>query len=186
MCEITISYDNNDGLFRLDAQIRQALNRWPGEETDSGQDLETHIREIIYAFEDEGDDSLVLVDLEEILEEDFTEITYTGKPEAPIALKSSRAQDVFSRYSRLLGWDFPKQADVLLYWCGEEMIGPLLQYIQAAGQIRDYEKFLADNFGGGVSHEERLPGRRVVDSSHERKRASRRSRHRKTQIKHDV
>jgi len=83
MHEITISYNNADGLFSHDADICQAMNRWGGEETDSGQDLETHTREITYAFEDEGDDSAALEDLADILGDRFREITFTDEPEEP-------------------------------------------------------------------------------------------------------
>ncbi len=81
MCEITVSYNNADCLFRHDEAIREATNRWPGKETDAGQDRETGIRHITYEFDDEGDDSQALEDLEEILGDRFEEITYTGQPD---------------------------------------------------------------------------------------------------------
>jgi hypothetical protein len=81
MCEITMSYNNADYLFRHDEALRQAMNKWPGEETASSQDLETGLRHITYEFEDEGDDSLALKDLEEILGDRFEEIAYTGQPD---------------------------------------------------------------------------------------------------------
>jgi hypothetical protein len=42
MYAVTVQYDNEDGLFRHDQPIRDTVGQWPGEETDSGQDLGTH------------------------------------------------------------------------------------------------------------------------------------------------
>lgn len=171
MSKMTVSYNNADGGFRLDDAIRQAMNRRPGAETASGQDTETHMRHISYAFEDEGDDSAALADLAEILGDHFEEITYTGKPQVPtdtvrlIDLNQHKrdAHEVFNRYCNRLGWGFATQADVLVNWFGEGMIEPLLRCIQDAGQADDFEEFLADNFRDDALREGRLPGRRASD-----------------------
>ena len=36
---------------------------------------------------------------------------------------------------------------MLVNWCGESLIEPLLRYIQEADQTEDFEEFLIDNFG---------------------------------------
>lgn len=56
-------------------------------------------------------------------------------------------QEVFNSFAERLGWDFEIQADVLLNFCGEDMIEPLLQHIQEVGQTEDFAEFLTDNFG---------------------------------------
>ncbi len=57
------------------------------------------------------------------------------------------AEEVFEKFAQRFGWDFEIQADVLVNWCGESMIEPLLRYIQEAEQTGDFEEFLIDNFG---------------------------------------
>jgi hypothetical protein len=56
------------------------------------------------------------------------------------------AQEGFDDYRSRLGWDFQKQADILLNYCTEEMIAPLLRYIEDSGQTEDFADFLAINF----------------------------------------
>ncbi|MEN6365654.1 MAG: hypothetical protein ABFC88_02435 [Thermoguttaceae bacterium] len=56
------------------------------------------------------------------------------------------AQEVFNDYRRRLGWDFAVQSDVLVNFCGDNMIEPLLRYIDDSGQTEDFAGFLADNF----------------------------------------
>jgi hypothetical protein len=56
------------------------------------------------------------------------------------------AQEVFDDYRSRLGWDFQRQADVLVNWLIEEMIEPLLRYIHEVGQTEDFAEFLAINF----------------------------------------
>lgn len=163
MCKLTVKYSNADGLFRFDEAIREAMRKWRGAEIGSGQNLETHTRDVTYAFEDEGDDSAALQDLNEILED------RVGEDEAVYARQAAEssathqvvildrpktAQEVFGRYSRRLGWDFPSKADVLLNWLGEDVIEVLLEQIQDAGQAEDFEEFLADNFGEDVARED--------------------------------
>jgi hypothetical protein len=63
-----------------------------------------------------------------------------------------------------LGWDFARQADVLVNWFDEGMIEPLLQLIQGEGKTEDFEEFLADNFGDDTPpREDGLPGRRASE-----------------------
>ncbi len=57
------------------------------------------------------------------------------------------AEEVFNQFTERFGWDFEIQAHVLVNWCGEGMIEPLLRYIQEAGQTEDFEEFLIENFG---------------------------------------
>jgi hypothetical protein len=60
---------------------------------------------------------------------------------------SRTAKDIFETFSDRLGWDFEIEADVLVNWCLEGLIEPLLQYIENAGQTDDFEDWLIDNFG---------------------------------------
>lgn len=62
------------------------------------------------------------------------------------------AEELFADFSERFGWDSETQADVLVNWCGESLIEPLLRHIQEAGQTGDFEEFLIDNF------EEEKPG----------------------------
>jgi len=59
------------------------------------------------------------------------------------------AREVFYEYAERLGWDCGVQAHILVSWCGEGMIEPLLRYIQEADQADDFEDFLEINYGEG-------------------------------------
>ena len=153
MYETTITYNNADGLFRYDDEIRATMNWWHGDETDSGQDLETRTRNITFAFEDERNAIKASEALEGLLGEYF-EPKSTDAPDQPQVPRDSAANQcarsaeaIFDTLSKRLGWDFPMQADVLLNWFGEDMIDLLLQHTQEAGSTEDFEEFLVDNFG---------------------------------------
>ena len=185
MYETTITYDNADGRFCFDDEIRATMNWWHGEETDSGQDLETLARKITFAFGDESNAIKASRALEGLLGNYFEpvkRITLTDKPEEPkttnsvidpdqsqlpqesaSVLGSNRcaglkhrndigatgpdAKAIFDSFAERLGWDFGVKADVLLNYCGEDMIEPLLRHIQEDGQTEDLADFLIDNFG---------------------------------------
>lgn len=173
MYETTITYDNTNGQFRFDDDIHAAMASWHGEIVGSGQCLESCTREIAFAFEDENDAIKASKAIEGLLGAYFEpakRITLTDEPEEPTStnpvidpdqsrmpresvsvLASNQrtghdAKVIFDSYSTRLGWDFSTQADVLLNWCGEDMVERLLQYIQEARQTEDFEEFLADNF----------------------------------------
>jgi hypothetical protein len=57
------------------------------------------------------------------------------------------AEEIFDDFTERFGWDFEIQQDVLVNWCGESLIEPLLRYIQEAGQTDYFQEFLEDNFG---------------------------------------
>jgi hypothetical protein len=168
-----VSYGNADGGFRLDDEIRGAMNR-KGEEIDNCQDLKTRTRHIKYAFDKEGEDVEALEDLKETLGERFAEIACSGEREEresvilPLgfdpeqlripqeiasalanrrATRFGSAKVVFDGFAERLDWDWQRQVEVLLAFCGEDMVGPLLRQIDEFGQTEDFKKFLIGNFG---------------------------------------
>jgi hypothetical protein len=167
-----MSYSNADGLFRLDDEIHAAMSRM-GEEIDNCQDLKTRTRQITYAFDKEGEDVEALQDLKETLGERFAEITWSNEPEEgesvilPLGFDPSRlgiphefasalenmratslggAKVVFEGFAKRLEWDWQTQVEVLLAFCGEDMVEPLLRQIDDYEQTEDFEQFLVDNF----------------------------------------
>lgn len=78
MYEVTMSYSNADGLFRLDDEIREAMSR-TCEEVDNWQDRRTHTRHLMFEFDSEADATSALDELAIYLEDRFAEITWSGE-----------------------------------------------------------------------------------------------------------
>ncbi|MCE5268415.1 MAG: hypothetical protein LLG00_11065 [Planctomycetaceae bacterium] len=159
-----VSY-NTDGLFRIDAENRETMNRQHGEETDSGQGQDARTPNITIAFEDEilyagtpeESDSTNLAtgigrSRRRMPPENASILPFSvclgGKHVDGMGAPAARgAREVFYSFSEKLDWDLLTQADVLLNFCGDGVVEVLLQDIEDTGQTADFEEFLLDNFG---------------------------------------
>lgn len=73
-------YGNADALFNYEMLIRSAMRRWGWAKLGRGQHLETHMRNIMYQFEDEKNRQAVWEELQVALGSQAVEIAATSPP----------------------------------------------------------------------------------------------------------
>ena len=167
MFETTITYDNTDGQFCFDDEIRATMNWWHGTEIDAGRTSRTHTRHITFAFGHQSDAIKASKALEGLLGNYFEpvrQIISTDEPDGPDEPKSTHPVIAFDQSqtpqqsvsdptsNRQAGlehrdtgpaWGQKKssrafqndsagtsrrmRANVLVQWCDEDMVEPLLR-----------------------------------------------------------